>query len=70
MMMRKEQNGIAKCSAAQLWRERQLGGRAFFGQHLQPSSQPSLTNIFVVGVNTINGIGTEQTLFSDYRSLR
>ena len=69
MMMLKGQNKIAKRSAAQLWRERQLCVRAFFGQTLQPSTHLSNTNNPVVGFITIGGNRTEQTLFSDYRSM-
>ena len=68
MMMLKGQNGIAKGCAAQTWRKRQENVRAFFGLHLNPSSQPSIFNP-IVGTNTVGGNRTEETLFSDYRSI-
>jgi hypothetical protein len=68
MMMLKGQNGIAKHSAARLWRERALCVRVFFGRTLQPSTHLSNTNNPVVGLITINGNRIEQTMFADYRS--
>jgi hypothetical protein len=68
MMMLKGQNKIAKRSAAQLWRERQLC--AFFGQTLQPSTHLSTTNNPIVGFNTLGGNRTEQNAVSDYRSIK
>jgi hypothetical protein len=70
MMMLKGQNGIAKRSAAQLWRERQLCVRAFFGQTLQPSTHLSTTNNPIVGFATLGGNRTEQNAVSDYRGIK
>ncbi len=70
MMMLKGQNGIAKRSAARSWRERQLCVRAFFGQTLQPSTHLTITNNPIVGISTLGGNRPEQTVFSDYRSMK
>lgn len=69
MMMLKGQNGIAKGCAAQLWRERQQGVRAFFALHLQPSSQPANLNNSFIGLNTVVGENTRRVVTSDYRSI-
>jgi hypothetical protein len=70
MMMLKGQNGIAKGCAAQTWRTRQKNLRGFLALHLSPSAQPSHINNPIVGFNTVSGNRTEETLFSDYRSIK
>jgi hypothetical protein len=65
-MMLKGQRQIAKSRVTRRWSERQLNVGTFFGLNLRPCSQPTQSNIHLVGFNTINNQGMAKAPTTDY----
>ena len=68
-MMLKGQRQIAKGHVTRRWRAERLIVGTFFGLNLHPCSQPSESNIQLVGFNTITNQGSANARVTDYLSM-
>jgi hypothetical protein len=68
-MMFKGQRQIAQGRATRRWSDRQLTVGTFFGLNLHPCSQPTSSNINLVGLNTITNQESAKAQVTDYMSI-
>jgi hypothetical protein len=68
-MMLKGQRQIAQGRATRRWSAGRLTIGTFFGLNLHPCSQPSESNINLVGFNTITNQGLAKAHGADYMSI-